>query len=176
MEDFTIKSAYLKLPSGQANPLSYSPRRCFCLGLGQAHEISYKLYVIHSDRFNFNDIPPLPQLHCVVKRGLEDWTAPADHPVAFAILHLANDGTYLLISRWNNANNIRHRVFAVELMDEQIQISPLEDQWIIACVWETRLISFEVNAWIEQVLMAQVDVLSPEVIRQYLSIQLTGTL
>lgn len=158
------------------NPLSYTPRQCRFLGLGSAEDVSYKLYFIWSNKFSTADLPPLSQLHNAVSNGLRGWSLATDHPLAFAIVHFANDGLYLLISRWNNANNIRHRVFSLKIAGDQLVLQPLEDPWTIACIWEMRLIKHEVDFWIETVLAANEPELSPEMAQQYLSKQFEGAL
>jgi hypothetical protein len=158
------------------NPLSYTPRKCKFLGLGSADNISYKLYFIWSNKFSEADLPPLSHLYDAILNGLRGWSLSTDHPLAFAILHFADDGLYLLISRWNNANNIRHRVFTLTVDDNQLVINPLKDVWTIACIWEMRLIKHEVDLWIKMVLCAPEHELSPQISQNYLSEHFEGAL
>lgn len=158
------------------NPLSYAPRQCKFLGLGSAGDVTYKLYFIWSNKFSTDDLPSLSQLHKVVASGLQGWSLVTDHPLAFAIIHFANDGLYLLISRWNNANNIRHRVFSIKIVADQLTLQPLEDAWTIACIWEMRLIKHEVDFWVNTILCADEPTLSPQITHNYLLQHFEGML
>jgi len=167
---------YMREPLSSPNPLAYAPRSCLALGVGDAHGVQYKLYAIWSDRFTANDIPTPGRLAPLLVDAFDGWTAPGDHPLGFAIVHLANDGTYLLLLRWNNGNNLRHRVFSLDLAAPLLRASLLDDSHTIACIWEMRLISIEVTAWIDAVLSKSADELTPEIARDYLSAAFTGPL
>lgn len=172
-----LEQHWLVPPTSEGNPLAYAPRQCVSLGRGMAQGIGYKAYAMWSDRFSMADLPTKAQITKAISVGLTGWDAPADHPAAFAILHLANDGIYLLLTRWNNANNLRHRVFSVELQGvDGMSLQHLSDPFTIACVWETRLICIEANAWIEEVLAAPGDQLSAHMLDCYLNRQFEGLL
>ncbi len=130
------------------NPLTFAPRRVLDCGTVAA-DWTAKVYAILSDRWSRGDVPPAPVRDRMVRRAMEALDSPTDHPVGFAIFHLAEDGIYLLVSRFNNANNLRHSVFGVS---SDVQIAPLDDPQIIACIWELRLMMAEADAWIETVL------------------------
>lgn len=168
---------WLQRPGGSGNPLTYAPRPVQPLGRGRAGRVQYKAYAMWSDRFSLADVPGRPQVAAAVEQALEGWEAPGDHPVAFAILHLANDGWYLLLTRFNNANNLRHRVFGVAPGDRgSLHAVPLADPHLIACVWETRLIKHEVDAWIDTVLAPPGDQLTAASLDRYLDRQFQGSL
>jgi hypothetical protein len=167
---------YLLAPAGAGNPLAYRPRLCTPLGRGNAHGIAYKTYAMRSERFSAEDIPARLHIDKAVAEALSGWDAPGDHPAAFAILHLANDGVYLLVSRWNDANNIRHRVFATEISADCLSLRPLADPFTIACIWETRLIAREVTYWINAVLARARGALTKAMLEDYLALQFEGEL
>jgi hypothetical protein len=164
-------------PDGQGNPLSFAQRECVALGHAMAGRLAYKAYAMWSDRFDRKAVPQADIMAQAISQGFTGWDAPGDHPAGFAILHLANDGIYLLLTRWNNANNLRHRVFSVLLAPEgSISLTPLADPFTIACVWETRLINIEATIWIEEVLAAPSLTLSADMLDRYLSRQFEGKL
>jgi len=171
-----VDQTYLVEPSSHANRLAYAPRSCRHIGIGFSSGIQYKMYAIWSDRFAPADIPNTDRMIDVMATAFAGWNAPGDHSLGFAILHLANDGTYLLLLRWNNGNNLRHRVFRVDLSEPVPSLSALDDPHTIACVWEMRLIKMEVDAWVTTVLLRSSDRLTPEMARDYLSFQFEGTL
>lgn len=130
------------------NPLTFAPRQVLDCGIVAAGWTA-KVYAILSERWSQNDVPPASVRDRMVRRAMASLDSPTDHPVGFAIFHLADDGIYLLVSRFNNANNLRHSVFGVS---SDVQIAPLNDPQIIACIWELRLMMAEADAWIETVL------------------------
>lgn len=158
-------------PSGQPvwNPLRYQPRSCRFLDIGRAGALTYKLYEIRSSRHAGSPAPRREALHAAAAGAFEGWDSPTDHPLGFAIAHLADDGWYLLLSRWNNANNLRHRVFAIEAGSDAVLARPLEDAHVIACVWELRLMLHEADAWIASVLAPPGDSLTPQARDRYLA-------
>lgn len=173
--------------SAAANPLVYAPRPCHAFGIAVDRQQTYKLYVILSGRFTLDDCPPAAVFRSLVLQAFDGWHAAEDHPAGFAILHLAQDGTYLLACRWNNANNLRHRVFRLDPQTlqadgppngapERPQLQALGDPRIIACIWELRLIKREVDAWIAAVLSQGQPVLTARMIADYAALQFTGDL
>ena len=164
--------------SGQPswNPLRFASRPCRSLGLGRAGASTYKLYEIRSGK-NVGSPGPRPEaLHAAVAAAFEGWDSPTDHPLGFAIAHLADDGWYLLLSRWNNANNLRHRVWAIDGEPDAVLTRPLEDEHVIACVWELRLMLHEANAWIACVLEPLGDVITAQARERYLGAIYEGPL
>lgn len=158
------------------NPLRYDPRSCRFLGIGRCGAASYKLYLIRSG--NNADVagPRVEDLHAVVAAEFAGWDSPTDHPLGFVIAHLADDGWYLLLSRWNNANNLRHRVRALELGPGGLGTRAMDDAEIIACVWELRLVLHEVDAWIASVLLPPRDAITPDAAEAYLAARYEGPL
>ena len=159
------------------NPLVYAPRSCQPLGNGLASGLSYKLYLIRSNRYEGVPAPDLRALHATVATEFDAWgMLETDHPLAFAIVHLADDGWYLLLSRWNNANNLRHRVRALEAGPRALETRPLAEQSVIACVWEMRLMMHEADAWIDAVLRDPRDLIAPDMAEHYLAALYEGPL
>jgi len=132
------------------NSLSYRPRACRYLGNLTVADCRYKYYLISADQSRANNAVAIDTLIGWIGSASDGWHSDVDHGVGFVIVHFAADGDYLLLSRWADANMLRHRVFA--LLPEQGPIA-LADISIIACVWELKLIMAERDAWLEQVLL-----------------------
>ena len=152
------------------NPIAYAPRRVVECGTVEGRWTA-KLYAILSERWDEGALPSPEAMAAAVREAMEELDAPLDHPLGFAIFHLANDGIYLLLTRFNNANNLRHRVFSAALGGEPLRLEPLGDAHIIACVWEMRLMKFEADAWIDCVLKPG---LTPETAARYLGARYQG--
>jgi hypothetical protein len=168
----------VRMDDGQSvwNPLRYEPRSCRFLGIGQAGGLTYKLYEIRSSR-NVGSPAPRPEaLHAAAAEEFGGWESPTDHPLGFAIAHLADDGWYLLLSRWNNANNLRHRVRAIDAGSDAVHARPLDDPHVVACVWELRLMLREADAWIAGVLEPLGETLTPQARERYLAAIYEGPL
>lgn len=133
------------------NRLEYAPRKVARVAIVQ-NQWTAKVYSITSDARHHEPRPSVDLLKAAVYNAMPMLDTEYDHPLGFAIVHFANDGTYLLLTRFNNANNIRHRVFSVRQKDQHIALDPLGDPNLIACVWELRLMRFEADTWIKAVL------------------------
>ncbi|OCG16943.1 hypothetical protein [Gilliamella sp. WF3-4] len=97
-----------------------------------------------------------------------------DHQLGFSIIHLANDGWYILSIKWNNANNIRHIVYET---DENFKtLKRLQDKTIIACLWEARLIVQESNLWQKHILSNNLLTVTKDAGDKYLSEVFNGKL
>jgi hypothetical protein len=152
------------------NPIRYSPRRVVGLGTVRGEWVA-KLYAILSDRWQIESLPSPEALRALVLHAMDQLDAPLDHGCGFAIFHMADDGIYLLVTRFNNANNLRHQVYAVTVGEGKHRLNALADQHIIACVWELRLMQFEADAWTKCVLKAG---LSADSVRRYLHTRYQG--
>lgn len=153
------------------NPIRYSPRRVLSHGTVEGAWTA-KVYAILSDRWADDALPPRAAMAAAVRAAMDRLDAPLDHDFGFAIFHLADDGIYLLLTRFNNANNLRHRVFSIDLGEEPLRLEPLADPHIVACVWELRLMKFEADAWIDHVLRTG---LTPESAGRYLATRFEGS-
>ncbi|MCM2442305.1 hypothetical protein HGO34_21565 [Agrobacterium vitis] len=171
-----LKQSRQVLGKSCSNPLVHQPRACHALGVLVDGERTYKLYVILSDLYTLEDCPGEAALRRMVLQAFEGWDAAEDYPTGFAILHLAKDGVYILASRWSNANNLRHRAYAVDLSRLGEKPTPLSDPWTIACVWELQLIKKEADAWISAVLSRGEQSLTAEMIQEYANLQFRGAL
>lgn len=142
------------------NPLNYQSRPCLYLGNITVSDSCYKVYVINIDPTWERSAPELHELNDWLSTASQDWHNDFDHGVGFVIVHYAADGDYLLVSRWTDANMLRHRVFS--LCDDQ-ELNLLSDPSIIACVWELKLMMAERDFWLKYVLTADESV--PETLR-----------
>ena len=133
------------------NPMTFAPRAVASLGIVRGAWAA-KLYAIRSARWRAADLPARAVLAEAVRAAMDTLDAPRDHPLGFAILHMADDGTYLLLSRFNDANNLRHRVFAATPAGARLELAPLADPHVVCCVWEMRVMMGEADAWIDAVL------------------------
>jgi len=134
------------------NPLSFQPRACCYLGILTVGEYRYKGYQISADLDAPRGAVDNATLCDWLGLASKAWHSDVDHGVGFVIVHFAADGDYLLLSRWTDANMIRHRVFA--LLPTQGPLA-LADSSIIACVWELKLMMAERDAWLDSVLLVE---------------------
>lgn len=132
------------------------------------------MYAILSENWDAATLPSSDVLGNAVRKAMKTLDSPLDEAFGFAILHLANDGVYLLLTRFNNANNLRHRVLSVVLGRETLELGRLDDPHIIACVWELRLMMYEADAWIDAVLKSG-EGLTSDTIEDYLARRYEGT-
>ncbi|MBN8500485.1 MAG: hypothetical protein J0M19_04985 [Sphingomonadales bacterium] len=135
------------------NPISYQPREVVDLGIAR-FGWSAKVYGVLGTGRDVADFPCAGHLMEALAVEMARMERPNDHACGFAIFHLADDGFYLLLSRFNNANNLAHRVWSIDQRDAGLFLSPLEDERIVACVWELSLMHFEAQSWIDCVLRA----------------------
>ncbi|WP_217564598.1 hypothetical protein [Vibrio cholerae] len=158
------------------NPLTYQARPCKYTHTYEQRGLSCKSYLVWSEMYSKGELPDISRLDSLINASLDNWDHPNDHAAAFAITHLANDGWYFLISRWNDANMLRHRVFSVNSNTEQWALSPLSDSSIIACIWEFKLMMKERDFWVDEVLEAPCEVHESRRISNYLSKCFEGNL
>jgi hypothetical protein len=153
-----------------SNPIAYRPREVVNLGITRAGW-SAKAYAILGTGRVRSDLPPASLLMKTLANAMGGMDRPHDHDCGFAIYHLADDGCYLLLTRFNNANNLAHRVWAVTRQGPELVLSPLGDERIIACVWELGLMHFEARAWIDCVLRQG---LTDQTVAAYLAMRVEG--
>ncbi|EBA1655689.1 hypothetical protein HB016_002568 [Salmonella enterica subsp. enterica] len=134
------------------NPFNYQQRQIDFHGTQTIGQVRLKLYYLKSQQQAGTAIP-LPATQQVwLTEGLSNDHFDIDHQIGFAIIHAADDGYYLLISTWCDANMLRHRVFTI---DDDNHLRPLDATKIIACVWELAVIFYERNCWIEHVMTTE---------------------
>lgn len=155
-----------------SNPISYQPRELLNLGIARFGWTA-KVYGILGTGRTPSEFPPGDMLMGVLATEMGLMDRPNDHSCGFAIFHLADDGFYVLLTRFNNANNLAHRVWSIDRQDSGLTLSPLADDRIIACVWEMSLMHFEARAWVDCVLR---NGLTGETESAYLAARATGPL
>jgi len=67
----------------------------------------------------------------------------------FIVIHDAEDGCYVLVSRWANAIEVHQRILFADI-DEPGMLRPLETD-VIGCMYELGVIEFERRRWMEVV-------------------------
>lgn len=155
------------------NPLTYQARRVRALPPLNVAGRMLKLYAVFSEQHAHTALPSEAALHRLLEVVLPPLVDERDHPAGFAILHFANDGIYLLVSRWYDANMLKHQVYQCRIEGGHIQLSAdLAETQIIACVWELEILKFERDAWVRTVL-AQ-GRLDPQTLDNYLTAQFSG--
>jgi hypothetical protein len=155
------------------NPLSYSPRACQFIGRHKVPGSQFKTYAIFAQPEYIHALPNAQILQRWLSDACEGWHNDADHGVGFAIVHFALDGKYLLVSRWCDANMIRHRVFSFK---DSTPLTPLSDISIIACVWELKLMMAERDFWLSTVLKPESGLDESQRIDAYLNQHFIGEL
>lgn len=134
------------------NPFNYQQRHIDFHGTQTIGHTRLKLYYLKSPQQTGAPLPA-PELQQVwLTEGLGSDHFASDHQIGFAIIHAADDGYYLLISTWCDANMLRHRVFTI---DDDNRLQTLDATKIIACVWELALMFYERNCWIEHVMTTE---------------------
>lgn len=136
------------------NPFDYVQRAMTFHGVVTTGDKHLKTYRIACASQVETQLPPLTQQQALLAQVLDDDEYPNDHGLGFVIYHFAEDGDYLLVSTWCDANMLRHRVFKIETQHGSWQLISLAATHIIACIWELDIIFHERNAWIEHVLTA----------------------
>ncbi|ACT08473.1 conserved hypothetical protein [Dickeya chrysanthemi Ech1591] len=145
------------------NPFNYQKRSVEFLGVLSVGRDKLKVYYLKSQK-QPHQVPSREMQQAWLEQGIGVDDFPSDHHVGFAIFHHADDGVYLLISTWCDANMMRHRVFSI---DDAGKLHSLEQTKIIACVWELEVMFYERNAWITQVMVS--EMLEPDNVQRYLA-------
>jgi hypothetical protein len=135
------------------NPLTYSPRLVRALPPLDVSGRAIKVYGMYAEPEHHTTLPAPEWLEQQVAAVLTEPVQPGDHPVGFAILHYALDGSYLLVSQWYEANSLKHWVRGSDIgAAKNATFVPLAQSDLIACVWELEVIKFERDAWVRTVL------------------------
>ena len=93
------------------------------------------------------------QLGTLVPAILKDMPKDFDvYNIAFAILHEAADGDFILFHWWTGENMLASRVFHAP--DRNSPFEDIKATRIIACIWELEIIKFERDLWVETMLNA----------------------
>lgn len=71
--------------------------------------------------------------------------------VGFIGVHDGREANFIFISWWADENELHHHVYAAP-SDELADLKYITPTGLIACVWDLRVMSFERDAWIEEVL------------------------
>lgn len=72
------------------------------------------------------------------------------YQLAFAILHEANDGDFILFFWWTGENMLASRVFYAS--ERGAEYKDIQDTHIAACIWELEIIKYERDLWTSLVL------------------------
>ncbi len=134
------------------NPLNYQKRAVSFLGTQAIGQAQIKMYYLTSEKQAAAPVPDAELQRQWLTQGLDEADFPGEHHIGFAIIHAADDGHYLLISTWCDANMLRHRVFT---LDNENRLQPLDSTKIIACVWELAVMFYERSYWIAQVMTTE---------------------
>ncbi|BET98876.1 hypothetical protein [Xenorhabdus taiwanensis] len=134
------------------NLLNYQKRAVSFLGTQTIGQTQLKMYYLTSEKQKETPTPNAELRRQWLTQGLDEVHFPGEHHIGFAIIHAADDGYYLLISTWCDANMLRHQVF---IISDENRLQPLDNTKIIACVWELAVMFYERNYWIEQVMTTE---------------------
>jgi hypothetical protein len=135
------------------NPLTYSPRLVKALAPVEACGRTLKVYAMFRDPARHSTVAEPDWLQHHATSVLREPLQPEDHPVGFMILHYGNEGDYLLVSQWYNADMLKHWVRgAVVDAEGDTTFTPLAQRELVACIWELEIIKFERDAWVNTVL------------------------
>ena len=157
------------------NPLVYEPRTCRFIGILEFSGNRIKIYSINSQKNENMYIQINDNMSNLIKESYHNLgNNHYDHPLGFSIIHLANDGWYILNLKWNNANNLRHSVYEID--SNFTTLKKLQDKTIIACLWEARLIVEESKIWQRHILSSNLLKITPEAEESYLKEVFNGHL
>jgi hypothetical protein len=135
------------------NQLTYTPRLVKALPPVQASGRVLKAYGMFAEPERAASLPEPEWLGQRAAAVLSEPAGEGDHPVGFLIMHYGAEGDYLLVSQWYDANMLKHWVRGTPLgAADSAEFAPLEQQALIACVWELEVIRFERDAWVNTVL------------------------
>lgn len=155
------------------NQLQYRPRKALSYPAIAVSGRELKVYGVFSDPAKVARMPAASDLAACIADLCPPAADARDHGLGFAILHLAEDGDYLLISHWIDANMLKHQVYQCVVTEQgPTGCSSLAPSGIIACVWELEIMKFERDAWVRTVLSA--GVLDETSRRAYLDATYTG--
>lgn len=140
------------------NPMNYTPRLSETYPAISVKGRRFKVYGIFSDPNKVKYFPDHEELADRISDIVSTLSEDADHGLGFAILHLALDGNYLLITQWLDANMLQHRVYKCAINNRKLtNIESIANTGIIACVWELEIMKFERDAWVRTMLSASPD-------------------
>lgn len=140
------------------NPMQYLPRLVLPYPVISINNRQIKIYGVFSDQDKVARFPGQEELAARIGEMTDAPTDAADHGLGFAIVHLARDGDYLLLSQWLDANMLQHYVYKCVVDNCQFaNIESLAETGIIACVWELEIMKFERDAWVRTMLSAAPD-------------------
>lgn len=135
------------------NPLTYSPRLVKALPPVEVSGRILKAYGMFAEPERSSSLPAPEWLREQAATVLSEHPQGGDHPVGFLILHYGDEGDYLLVSQWYDANMLKHWVRGTTVDAEgNTTVAPLAQRDLIACVWELEVINFERDAWVNTVL------------------------
>ncbi len=136
-------------------PAPYRPRRFRQLGMWTAGPLRLKAYGITSSHgrpgpgqelqraavHHLHRLPPIAK-------------AEGHHGLGFVVLHEGEQGTWLLMDWWAHTDICCQRLSHAE--KGSTEFVPV-DRPLLACVWESVILSFERNAWVSTMLTASPD-------------------
>jgi hypothetical protein len=135
------------------NPLAYRPREVRAYPALALPGRTFKVYGIVAEPARAARMPAAAMLADAIASLSTATDRDGSHGLGFVILHLAQDGDYLLVSDWVDANMLRHHVYQCRVTDHGITaLRSLASSGIIACVWELEIMKFERDAWVRTVL------------------------
>jgi hypothetical protein len=140
-------------PAGHINSLTYSPRLVKAFAPVEVSGRILKVYGMFRDPARRSTVPEPAWLQQHAASVLREPLQPGDHSVGFMILHYGNQGDYLLVSQWYDADMLKHWVRGAVVDPEGgTTFAPLAQRDLMACVWELEVIKFERDAWVNTVL------------------------
>ncbi|ASR56056.1 hypothetical protein ACT17Q_16115 [Cellulomonas sp. CW35] len=138
-----------------SNPITYAPRHVRALPPVQAQGRTLKAYAMVAREQDRDRTPSAQWLREQASAAFGDPPGEGDHPWGFLIWHAGLQRDYLLVSQWFDADMLKHRVRGVHVDDEgRTTLAPLDEQDLVACVWELEVVAFERDAWVTNVLAA----------------------
>lgn len=159
------------------NTMSYQPRLAQPYPVLSVNDRKFKVYGLFAAPEKAACFPNEDELATRIGAMMGAPSGPADHGLGFAILHLARDGDYLLLSQWVDANMLEHRVYKCVIDNCKLtNVESLAETGIVACVWELEIMKFERDAWVRTMLNASPEAVRPgtDDVQAYLQSTFTG--
>lgn len=92
------------------------------------------------------------------KNHLSDWlqlnetNSFESYNIGTLMLHEFNDGCFAIINWWVDENMLQHYVYLAK-KDQPEAFELFSSNGIVTCVWESAVLWFERNAWVNHILM-----------------------
>lgn len=130
---------------------SYKKRSIRFLELWQLDRWRFKVYGIKYGG-EYPKLDLIQQAKNLAQEQIQLLTTETDvYNVGFIIVHEAREANFFLVDWWTGENMLVNHAYTSTLNDPEI-LQYVTPTGLMACVWELRILCFERQAWIDNVL------------------------